>query len=244
LILVVSPDTRIQREHALFRIAVDAMASAQDAGNDQSVAESGFTTFFRNLGEAIDGIAADETDEDVLDALGELREALGKVVAAPLATAEDVLHQDKMAMSDLALEIDEAIDMIAAAAAAGEVDWEVECARKARETIVDFTRTRQLNEVVKEMAAMGMDKGTFLPTGEVEEEAVNEEVFLDDQVQQEIYEEAFLEELDYHEMVFAMDEALDELREEAAGCKLSETMDAMYGSIGYGVVYVKILARG
>jgi predicted SAM-dependent methyltransferase len=83
-----------------------------------------------------------------------------------------------------------------------------------------------------------------LPTGEVEEEAVNEEVFLDDQVQQEIYEEAFLEELDYHEMVFAMDEALDELREEAAGCKLSETMDAMYGSIGYGVVYVKILARG
>jgi hypothetical protein len=48
-----------------------------------------------------------------------------------------------------------------------------------------------------------------------------------------------LEELDYHEMVFAMDEALDELREEAAGCKLSETMDAMYG-----VVYVKILARG
>jgi hypothetical protein len=62
---------------------------------------------------------------------------------------------------------------------------------------------------------------TVSQTGETEEEdAVDDgEVFLDDQVHQEMHEEATLGELDYSEMFSSIDDqALEELRMEAAGC--------------------------
>jgi hypothetical protein len=68
------------------------MASAlQHAGVDPSVAESGFADFIRTLVKTVDGIAAEETDEDGLSPLCELSEALLKMIAAP-ATAEVLLH--------------------------------------------------------------------------------------------------------------------------------------------------------
>ena len=78
--------------------AMDAMAEYREAlrkmldadNDDQSVAESGFAIYIRWLVRSIDEVARDDADQDVLDALGELREALPKMVAVAV-TANDVL---------------------------------------------------------------------------------------------------------------------------------------------------------
>jgi hypothetical protein len=90
------------------------MASAlQHAGVDPSVAESGFADFIRTLVKAVDGIAAEETDEDVLSP----SEALRKMIAAP-ATAEVLLHpRYEIWRGEYEIEIDEAVYMITRAAA-------------------------------------------------------------------------------------------------------------------------------
>ena len=239
---------------------VDVRASAQYADNDQSVAESGFAAYIRSLVRSIDEVARDEADQDVLDALGELTEVLPKMVAAA-ATAEDVLPWPYRGIGDFQSEIEELIDMITTAAAGGEVDWEVRSARKAIKVIEDFIRAVEswaamgaANETVlatgeDEEEAVDEEEGFLedqiqqqmyeedfqdeldvLATGEAEEDG---EVFFGDQVQQEMYEEAFQDELDYQEMTFSIDEALDEFRQEVAGCSDEHPRTGFLGRYGF-----------
>jgi hypothetical protein len=204
---------------------------------DPSVAESGFADFIRTLGKTVDGIAAEETDEDVLSPLCELSEVLRKMIAAP-ATAEVLLHpRYEIWRGEYEIDIDEAVYMITRAAATGNIDWELRVARRAIEATEEFTRTRQLTEV--EIAAMMETANeTVYATGETEEEeAVNDrEVFLDDQVQQEMREEMV-----HNEMVSSIDEALEELRLEAAGCIPDPPRTGYLGR--YGFISVQDLFR-
>ena len=167
---------------------------------------SGFASYADKLRGDLDKIAADATDKDVLDALAELSKAVGKMATTAAASGEHVLHHlNSVATGELALEIDEAIELIAEAAAAGEADWVMETTRLLMESIEDITR--HLTEAIEEeKAATGVACG---------------DASLGAQVQQKMYEEqeeAFLGELDYLDMVLDVDEALDDLRLEAAGC--------------------------
>jgi hypothetical protein len=182
-------------------------SSAQNAGNDQPVELPSFAAFVRKLRETISRIAEDDFDIYFGYYLDELAIALPKLLA-PSATAH---HQ-----ADFAFDIDEVMDMVTRAAATGHVDWEreVSSARKAREVIQGFA------EVVDKMAAWGASKTDLAPSREVreeEEEAVDDRQELsNDQVYRD--EQAFLDELDFQELALAIDQALDEWRQEAAGC--------------------------
>jgi hypothetical protein len=155
-------------DHQITLKAVDIMAAAQNAVTYQTIEEAGFAAYVRLLREKIDKTAADETDQDVLNALAELSEALPRMLAAS-ATAEDVMphHQAERARIYFAFDIDEAMNMIATAAATGNVDYEVRSARKAIQHIEDFA------EVVQEMAEMAT---VLVEEEEEEEENVNDKV--------------------------------------------------------------------
>jgi hypothetical protein len=198
-------------DHQITLKAVDIMAAAQNAVTYQTIEEAGFAAYVRLLREKIDKTAADETDQDVLNALAELSEALPRMLAAS-ATAEDVMphHQAERARIYFAFDIDEAMNMIATAAATGNVDYEVRSARKAIQHIDDFT------EAVEEMGAASE---TVLATScEVAQEHVMDGQ--DDQVQLPMSndEQALLDQLDYRELAMAIDHTLDEWRQEASGC--------------------------
>ena len=114
-------------------------------------------------------------------------------------------HLNSVATGELTLEIDEANELIAEAAKAGEADWVMGTTRLLMASTEDITR-HLIEAIDKEKAATGVGCG---------------DASLDAQVQQKMYEEeeeAFLDELDYLDMVLDVDEALDDLRLEAASC--------------------------
>ena len=197
-------------------MGASALTSAPGDEASTRPSTSGFASYADKLRGDLDKIAADATDKDVLDALAELSKAVGKMATTAAAAGEHVLYNlDSVATGDLALEIDEAIELIAEAAAAGEADWVMGTTRLLMASAEDITR--HLTEAIEEdKAAAGGASGV-----ELEEQAVDGDASLDDRVQQEMYEEqeeAFLDELDYLDMVLDVDEALDDLRLEAAGC--------------------------
>ena len=183
----------------------DAATSASDEAFTRP-SPSSFAFFADKLRGDLDKMAADVTDKDVLDALAELSEAVGKMATTAAASGEHVLHHlNSVATGELTREIDEAIELIAVAAAAGEADWVMGTTRLLMASTEDITR-HLIEAIDKEKAATGVGCG---------------DASLDAQVQQKMYEEqeeAFLGELDYLDMVLDVDEALDDLRLEAAGC--------------------------
>jgi predicted ribonuclease toxin of YeeF-YezG toxin-antitoxin module len=93
------------------------------------------------------------------------------------ATAQDDVqhhhYQAESARNDIAFDIDDAMEMVMAAAATGKVDWKVSSAHKAREVIHGFA------EVVEKMAATAATKETALATScQVEEEYVDHQITL------------------------------------------------------------------
>ena len=98
--------------------------AATSAGDEAFTMSSGFASFARKLRGDLDKIAADATDQDVVDALAELSEAVGKIAATVAAADEHVLNYlSSVATGDFTLQIDETIKLIAVAAAEGEADW-------------------------------------------------------------------------------------------------------------------------
>lgn len=200
--------------------------AATSAGDEAFTRPSGFASFADKLRGDLDKIAVDATGKDVLDALAELSEAVGKMATTVAGAGEHVLyHLNSVATGDLTLEIDQTIKLIAVAAAAGEAGWVMDTTRLLMEAAEDITR--HLTEAIEEeKAAAGVSRSSSEAVSgaggfELEEQAVDGDASLYVQVQQKMYEEeeeAFLDELDYREMVLSVDEALDDLRLEAAGC--------------------------